>query len=313
MRQPSFLLCLTFVLLPLAGCSAPPADQPDGAAAGEADNALARDWQSPQGLDDRVAIVSGFSGPEAVRYDPDQDIYFVSNFNGSGGDRDHNGFISRLGTDGVIESLHFISGGDDLALHAPRGMNISGDTLWVADVDGVHGFHRVTGTPLAFIDFTEHEPGFLNDIAVGPDGSLYVTDTGLSVVFRATGGEVSIAVELPEEGRPNGITWDPAGRFLTVPWGGGQTMFAFDPAGEAVEPWAESPGGNFDGIELVGDRALVASQADTSLHVIEDGVGRSYIRVGGSPADIAVDSRRSRVAVPYIALDRVDIWQLPQG
>ena len=31
----------------------------------------------------------------------------------------------------------------------------------------------------------------------------------------------------------------------------------------------------------------------------------------GAPADIAVDTKRNRVAVPYISLDRVDIWQLP--
>ena len=34
-----------------------------------------------------MAVVTGFSGPEAVRYDPDQDVYFVANFNGDGGER----------------------------------------------------------------------------------------------------------------------------------------------------------------------------------------------------------------------------------
>jgi hypothetical protein len=33
--------------------------------------------------------------------------------------------------------------------------------------------------------------------------------------------------------------------------------------------------------------------------------------VAGAPADIGIDTRRNRVAVPYIDLDRVDIWQLP--
>jgi hypothetical protein len=44
----------------------------------------------------RVATITGLSGPEAVRYDPDQDVYFIGNFNGppSG---DANGFVRASG------------------------------------------------------------------------------------------------------------------------------------------------------------------------------------------------------------------------
>lgn len=31
----------------------------------------------------------------------------------------------------------------------------------------------------------------------------------------------------------------------------------------------------------------------------------------GRPADIGLDASGNRIAVPYIALNRVDIWQLP--
>ncbi len=42
-----------------------------------------------------VASPSGFTEPEAVRYDPDQDIYFVSNWGtGPTESKDNNGFIS---------------------------------------------------------------------------------------------------------------------------------------------------------------------------------------------------------------------------
>jgi hypothetical protein len=36
-----------------------------------------------------------------------------------------------------------------VTLHAPRGMSIVGDTLWVADADAVRGFDRRSGAPLA--------------------------------------------------------------------------------------------------------------------------------------------------------------------
>ena len=57
----------------------------------------------------------------------------------------------------------------------------------------------------------------------------------------------------------------------------------------------------------------MASQADTSLHVVQEGTSRAYVRVEGRPADIGLDVNRMRVAVPYIALDQVDIWQLPRN
>jgi sugar lactone lactonase YvrE len=258
-------------------------------------------------------MVGGFAGPEAVRYDPEQDVYFVANFNGSGGDRDANGFISRVGADGTMETLRFMTGTPDVPLHAPRGMFIVGDTLWAADADGLHGFDRRTGAHLAFVDFTAFEPGFLNDVALGPDSALYVTDTGQSRLYRMRGSAVSVVAADTLLGPPNGITWDANGaRMVLAPWGGGQTFRAWRPGAAGLEEVGTSPGGNFDGIEFVGARILVASQADSSLHVLEDGVGRLLIRVPGRPADIGLDTRRMRVAVPYIALNRVDIWALPQ-
>jgi hypothetical protein len=57
---------------------------------------------------------------------------------------------------------------------------------------------------------------------------------------------------------------------------------------------------------------VIASQADSSLHLLEAGQTRPIVRVTGRPADIGIDTRRLRVAVPYISRDQVDIWQLPR-
>lgn len=262
-----------------------------------------------------LTTTGGFTGPEAVRYDPDQDVYFVSNFgSGSSSALDNNGFISRMRPDGALEQLRFIAGGaGGVTLHAPRGMTIVGDTLWVADADAVRGFHRRTGAPLVTASFSAFEVGFLNDVAGGPDG-VYVTDTGTNRIYRIAGGVATLALADTALGSPNGITWDrDARRFIVVPYGGASVIHAWVPGTAALIEIGRSAGGRFDGVEVLrGGRVLVASQADTSLHLFAQGVGRPIVRTGGRPADIAVDTWRNRVAVPFIALSRVEIWQLPQ-
>jgi hypothetical protein len=57
---------------------------------------------------------------------------------------------------------------------------------------------------------------------------------------------------------------------------------------------------------------LVSSQGDSSLHLFTGGTGKPIIKTGGAPADIAVDTKRNRVAVPFVDRSAVEIWQLPK-
>lgn len=52
-----------------------------------------------QNVDDRIAVVEGLAGPEAVHWDADQQVWFVSNFNGEAAG-DANGFVSKVASDG---------------------------------------------------------------------------------------------------------------------------------------------------------------------------------------------------------------------
>ncbi|MFL5636575.1 MAG: hypothetical protein ACJ79F_07685 [Gemmatimonadaceae bacterium] len=288
----------------LAGCSNPkPNDAtPDTVARARSDSARP------------IASPGGFSQPEAVRYDPDQDVYFVSNWGpGDVEAKDNNAFISRMTPEGAVRQLRFIAGGSGGAtLHSPRGMVIVGDTLWVVDADAVRGFNRRTGAPLATVDFSTFKLGFLNDIAAAPD-ALYVTDTGTNLIYRIAGGRVSVALSDPALGGPNGITWDrSARRFIVVPYGGDTVIKAWTPGSKTLSIIGRSAGSKFDGVEILpGDRVLVASQKDSSLHLFTGGTGRPIIRTSGAPADIAVDTKRNRVAVPFVDRNLVEIWEIP--
>ncbi|MFH5832407.1 SMP-30/gluconolactonase/LRE family protein [Halalkalibaculum sp. DA3122] len=300
------MLATAFVALLLISCAGEQEQPAEAETESQATSTF--NFENIQDTTDVVARATGLSGPESVRYDPGQDVYFVANFNGPGGERDANGFISKVGPDGAVQDLEFMTGTESAPMHAPRGMYITGDTLWVADADGVHGFNRTTGEHVTFVDFTSLEPGFLNDVAEGPDGALYVTDTGQSRLYKIENGEASVVQDdLPHA--PNGITVDESsGLLLLCPWGGARTFYGWNPATTTLEEVRElDSGGDFDGIELVNGSWVVSSQVDSTIKVD----GQTIIRTPGDPADIGIDTQRMRVAVPYIALNKVEIWALP--
>jgi hypothetical protein len=296
---PLFLICFCLISACASEDNTPPAES----------DVLS--WSSAQDSSDIVITIDGFSGPEAVRYDPDQDVYFVANFNGDAAG-DSNGFISKVSAEGAIEELEFMTGTDEFSMHGPRGMYITDETLWAADADGIHGFDKITGEHLEFIDFTEFDLGFLNDIVQGAGGNLYITDTGTSKVYVIEDGTPELLVEnLPAPA--NGIARDGDNQIVLAPWGGALEFVALDESELGYSEYITAQGGgNFDGIEFLDGRMIAASQVDSSLHVLFNGGDRIAIHVPGRPADIGLDTERRRVAVPYIALNRVDIWQLPE-
>ena len=299
-------LFATFLAGWLAACSG---DAGSGDSETPADGA---DSPAPVAPDQTVMRIEGLSGPESVRYDPDQDVWFVGNFGSAPGD-EGDGFVSRVSAaDGSIEALRFAVGTDEHPMVDPRGTYITGDTLWVADMYGVHGVDRRSGEHHTFIDMTAFSPGFLNDIAQGADGALYVTDTGRSAVFRIEGREVTEAASDASLGNPNGITWDPVRETLVlVPWEPGHRIQTWAPGAQPEGIGPDETPGRLDGVEPVEGGLLYASQSDTSLRLLADDGSHLLIRTEGAPADIGVDAGRGLVAVPYIALDRVDVFRLP--
>jgi sugar lactone lactonase YvrE len=260
-------------------------------------------------------VRDGFVAPEAVRYDPDQDVYFVGNWGpGAASATDNNGYISRMKPDGQIETMKFIAGGaNGVVLHAPRGMYIVGDTLWVADADAVRGFDRKSGAKLANVDFSALDRGFLNDVAADATGTVYVTDTGRNKLYKVQGGPTLVVAD-SALGSPNGITWDAANRrFIIVPFGGAHSLRAWVPGTTTLTDIGTSTGAKWDGVEvLAGGRILASSQADSSIHIFDGATGHAIIHTQGGPADIAVDTKRNRVAVPVVALNHVEIYDLPR-
>ena len=279
---------------------------------------------SPGPVATKVGTVEGFLTPESVLHDPVQDIYFVSNINGSPTAKDNNGFISRVRPDGAVENLKFIEGGHSgVTLNAPKGLAIRGDTLWVADIDVVRAFDARTGAARDSVSLASLGAVFLNDIAIAQTGALYITDTGIRFddvgnalhpgpdrIFRVgSDRQVTVAVRGDTLGRPNGITLDSLGKRFIVVQFGGRSVLAWKPGDKAPSVIAKGPGG-FDGVEIAGSRILVSSWSDSTVSSYETGQEVKVITGVPSPADIGYDGKRKRVLIPIFSGNRVEIWQL---
>jgi sugar lactone lactonase YvrE len=274
----------------------------------------------------RTATIKGFKTPESVRYDSANDVFYVSNINGSPVEKDNNGFISRMKPDGTIDSLELIAGGrDGITLNAPKGLALVGDTLWVADIDVVRAFNVRTGAQVATVDFAPFHAVFLNDICVGGDGALYITDTGMKPsgqsmehvagadrIFRVDAAhKATVALATDSLHWPNGITWDKSGnRFIVVSYDKVPQILAWRP-GTTAPVTIGYGSGQYDGVEILADRRLIVTSWADSTVSIRDGNVRSVIRELPSPADIGIDTRRMHIAVPLLTKDRVEIITIP--
>jgi sugar lactone lactonase YvrE len=316
--SPSLTLTLAAALA-LAGCK-----PRDAGTAAKADSAPASGIDADASPDMARKIgetTTGLQGPESAHYDSDLDVWFVSNVNGNPTAKDNNGFISRVAPDGKVYSLKFIEAGKKgVTLNAPKGMAVKGDTLWVADVDAVRGFNKRTGAPIASV--TVPQAKFLNDIAVGPDGTLYTTDTGVipdpktglnhtgpDRIYQVKGRKATVALESPQLAGPNGIAWvKDEDAFVIVPFFGSSIM-AWKPGSKELRSIGSGPG-QLDGVEPLDDgRILISSWADSSLFVLDKGRNTKVAEGIASPADIGVKDKV--VAVPQLMENKLQLLELP--
>jgi hypothetical protein len=263
----------------------------------------------------------GFSTPESALHDPASDTYLVANINGSATEKDGNGFISRVSPQGVVSDLKWIDGGTSgVTLHAPKGMAIVADTLFVTDIDCVRRFHLVTGAPL--LDLCLEEATFLNDLTSTSRGAIYFSDSGTdgfpgAVYFLRQFADVPQVVTLAdgtslrgaELGGPNGLHADLQG--LVVATFGSGELFRVTPQGERLQLLPPS-GMGLDGIVSLGERGLlVSSWGDSAVYWIQsDGTVQPLIENVEAPADLGYDAVRNRVLIPRFLANELTILEV---
>jgi len=152
--------------------------------------------------------------PESVLLDRKNDILYVSNINEGPWVKDGNGFISKLDKSGNIIELKWIEG-----ISAPKGMGISGNSLFITDIDELVEANIETGE-IVNRYMVEGEPQ-LNDITVGTDGTVYVSGSGSQKIYKLENGALNPIFEGEEGERFNGLYWE-KDRMLLITSGSSQ-------------------------------------------------------------------------------------------
>jgi sugar lactone lactonase YvrE len=196
-------------------------------------------------------VVQDMRTPESAYLDEGSGYLFVSQINGAPTDRDGNGRISKLGLDGTVVSADWFTG-----LNAPKGLRSFGGTLWVADLDEVIGIDIASGKENARLKIDGAV--FLNDVAVGADGTVYVSDMMANKIHAIKDGKATVFAEGEQLEYPNGLFAE-GERLVVGGWGSKPAadfttkvpghLYSLDLKTKQKTLITKQPLGNIDGVE----------------------------------------------------------------
>lgn len=263
-------------------------------------------------LPSEAAQVTGLESPNSFVGDPLGKEYFISNINGEPEARDNNGFITKLDADGKVINLKFIQGGvSDVLLHAPKGMALVGQTLYIADLDQLKGFDKTTGKVLVTVSFPAPSPQrrtSLTDVAAAPGGLLYASDQATNSIYRidpAADHRVNLLIHDDRLAGPAGVAVHPkTNHLIVVSWNKGKIL-EITPEGQLAE--LESNGfltsrfQNLSGVDFDrwGNMYVSDFTKGKIWRMTRDNRFQVIAEYLPTPADISIDRANNLILVPY--------------
>jgi hypothetical protein len=261
------------------------------------------------------ATATGFENPESACWDAASKSWYVSNVAGGETAKDGNGWISRLDANGRVVKAEWVTG-----LNAPKGIRTKGTTLYVADINEL----VVIDIPGARVKAKVEAPGavFLNDVAIGKVGEVYVSDTIRSAIYRCTESKCEVFVESQKLAGPNGLLVE-GNRLIVASFGvitNSATFETKEPGRlvavdlttkEILPIGSGKPIGNLDGIERDGAGYLVTDFMAGKLFRVSSSGTATLLKQGfRNSADFGYDPSRKLIALPEMNGGAVQMLKL---
>ncbi len=216
---------------------------------------------------------SVFKVPESVLYDPDHQVLYVTNIEGTDPwGKDGLGSIGKMGADGKVINAEWITG-----FNAPKGMGLYHHTLFVADMDKVVVVDLHQGKIISAIEV----PGAvgLNDISIDASGVIYVSDSKAKKLYRIQNGIATVHLENLKG--PNGVLFHKD--VLYVLDAGGLYKVSADKSLTMIVDGME---GGTDGIENIGGDDFIVSAWGGVVYHVNAAEGSKHILLDGRAAKI---------------------------
>lgn len=254
----------------------------------------------PHSLEKLWASDTVLKTPESVLPDTKQQILYVSNIDGIPHEKDGKGFISRLGMDGRILDLEWVTG-----LNAPKGMGLYKGRLYVADITEVVGIDVKTARIVERIPV--QGATFLNDISITPKGIIYVSDSRANKVYKIEKGNVFTLMDNLQG--PNGLLHTADG-LLVLDKG---RILKVTPSGQ-LSSIADGMDPSTDGIEMVKNNEFIVSAWSGVIYYVYAGVQRITLldtrKEKLNTADIGYDPVQRIVYIPTFSGNNVVAYRL---
>ena len=238
--------------------------------------------------------------PESVLFDAKEKLLYVSNIDGNPAEKDGKGSIAKVGLDGKIIAAEWVKG-----LHAPKGMGLFKNKLYVADLTDVVVIDVQKGSIEQRIPV--NGANFLNDITIDNKGIVYVSDSRTFKVHRIENGTVFTQVE--KLVGPNGLLAVKDNLFILDRG----SLLLLLPDGK-MEKLADGMDPGTDGIEKVKDNEYIVScWGGVVYYVYANGQKQILLDTRNekiNSADIGYDAKKKIVYVPTFYKNTVVAYQL---
>jgi sugar lactone lactonase YvrE len=262
------------------------------------------------------SVAIGIETPESVYVDPKSGEIYVSIIAGMPGEKDGNGRIAKISANGQSTNASWADG-----MNAPKGLRSHEGTLWTADIDEIIGLDMATGKVTSKVKVQGAQ--FLNDVATGADGTVYVSDMMGNKIYTLKGGKVGVFAEGEELlEHPNGLLVD--GDSLVVGgWGSAPDpkdfstkvlgrVFKLDLTTKKKTLVTTEPTANIDGLESDGKGGYIVSDylAGRILQISADGQVKRLTTFMPSTADIAYVAGEKRLLVPHMNENKIVAYDI---